>query len=223
VKSEEFIREVDEELRRDQFAKLWRQYGTLVVVFAVLVIAGTAGKVGWDHWRQSERAAEALRFAAADTTLAADRHAEAAAQFAALAGDGKTGFALLARLKEAQAKLALKDEAGAVAALDSVADAKPNDPLLRDLGVLLAAERQLDTADPAELTKVLEPLTTSEAPWRNPARELLALVAIRAGDLDKARTLMQALSVEVGVPQSQQRRAAELLQAIGGAAPPAGS
>ena len=223
MKSEEFIREVDEELRRDRLAVLWRRYGTLVVALAVLVIAGTAGKVGWDHWRQRERAAEALRFAAADAALTAGRQAEAAEQFAALAADGKTGFAALARLKEAQAKLALKDQAGAVAALDALAGATPDDPMLRQLGLLLVAQRQLDTADPAELTRTLEPLAASDAPWRNPARELLALVAIRAGELEKARPLLQELSVEVGVPPSQQKRAAELLQAIGGAAPPAGS
>ena len=223
MKSEEFIREVDEELRRDQLGKLWRRYGFLVVALAVAIIAGTAGKVAWDHWSARERAAEALRFAAADATLKADRQAEAAEQFAALAADGKTGFAALARLKEAQAKLAAKDEAGAVAALDALAGAKPDAPLLRDLGLLLAAERQLDTADPADLTRTLEPLAVAGAPWRNPARELLALAAIRAGELDKARPILQELSVEVGVPPSQQKRAAELLQAIGGTAPPAGS
>ena len=113
--------------------------------------------------------------------------------------------------------------AGAVAALDSLAEAKPDAPLLRDLGLLLAAERQLDTADPADLTRTLEPLAVAGAPWRNPARELLALAAIRAGELDKARPILQELSVEVGVPPSQQKRAAELLQAIGGTVPSAGS
>jgi hypothetical protein len=223
VKSEEFIREVDEELRRDRLSVLWRRWGTLVVALAVLVVVGTAGKVGWDQWRERARAAEALRFAAAEADLAADRQAEAAERFAALATEGETGFAALARLKEAQAKLALKDQPGAVAALDALAAATPDDPVLRDLGLLLAAQRQLDSADPAELTRMLEPLVADGAPWRNPARELLALAAIRAGALDKARTLLQELSVEVGVSPSQQRRAAELLQAIGGATPAAAS
>lgn len=216
MKSEEFIREVDEDLRRDQMKKLWLRYGSALVGLAVLVVAGTAGKVAWDHWRQQERAAEALQFAAAEDALSAARDAEAADQFAALAADGKTGFVALSRLKEAEAKLALKDQPGAIAALVDLSAITNDGPILRDLGVLLAAERQLDSADPAELTRTLEPLATADAPWRNQARELLALVAIRAGDLDKARQILVELSKEVGVPPSQQRRADELLQAIGG-------
>ena len=224
MKSEEFIREVDEELRRDRFAKLWRRYGTLVLGLAVLIVVGTAAKVGWDQWRQRERVAEALRFAAAERTLADNKQAaEAAEQFAALAADGGTGFAALARLKEAEAKLAQKDESGAMAALDQLAGAADSDLILRDLATLMAVERQLDTADPAELTRTLEPLTAGDSPWRHQARELLALAAIRAGELEKARDLLGNLSREVGVAPSQQRRAAELLQAIGGSAPQASS
>jgi hypothetical protein len=223
VKSEEFIREVDEELRRDRFAMLWRRYGAFVLSVAVLIVVGTAAKVGWDQWRQRERAAEALRFAGAERALAAGQGAEAAQQFAALAAEGGTGFAALARLKEAEAKLGQKDEAGALTALDQLATTTGDDPILRDLATLLAVERRLDKADPAELTKTLEPLAAGDSPWRHQARELLALTAIRAGDLDKARSLLGDLSREVGVAPSQQRRAAELLQAIGGSVAQASS
>jgi len=51
----------------------------------------------------------------------------------------------------------------------------------------------------------------------------LALVAVRTGNLDEARTLLSGLSQEAGVVPSQQRRASELLEAIGGAAPQASS
>lgn len=223
MKSEEFIREVDEDLRRDQLKKLWLRYGSVLVGLAVLAVAGTAGKVAWDHWRQQESVAEALRFAAAEDALTAARDGEAAEQFAALAADGKTGFVALARLREAEAKLALKDQPGAIAALDDLSATTNDGPVLRELGVLLAAQSQLDTADPTALVHSLEPLATGDAPWRNQARELLALVAIRTGDLDKARQILDELSKEVGVPPSQQRRAEELLQAIGGPAAQASS
>ena len=223
MKSEEFIREVDEELRRDRIAMLWRRYGSAVLAVAVLIVLGTAGKVGWDQWRHRQGAAEAMRFVAAERALAAGQGADAAQQFATLAADGDTGFAALSRLKEAEAKLGQKDEAGALAALDQLAAASGDDAVLRDLATLLAAERRLDTAEPAELAKTLEPLAAGDSPWRHQARELLALAAIRANDLDKARSLLGDLSREVGVAPSQQRRAAELLQAIGGSVAQASS
>jgi hypothetical protein len=223
VKSEEFIREVDEELRRDQLARLWWRYSGAVVGFAVLVVVGTAAKVGWDHWQQRTLAAEAQRFAAAEQLLAAAKPDEAAGAFAAIAAEGGTGYAALARLNEAEAKLALKDEAGALVALSQLGQGGVDDPLLRDLGTILAASREVDTGDPAELTRRLEPLAAGDSPWRHGARELLAVVAIRAGDLDRAKKLLEELSREVGVPPSQQQRAQELLQAIGGGGPQASS
>jgi hypothetical protein len=222
--SEEFIREVDEELRRDQLAKLWRRYGALVVALAVLVVAATAAKVGWDQWRQRRMAAEAQRFAAAEEALAAGQDAEAAERFAALAAEGETGYAALARLKEAEAKLELEDEPGAVAALERLSgEDGADDPILNGLGALLAVQRELDGGDPAELARRLEPLAAGDSPWRHRARELQALVAVRAGELERARGILTELSREVGVPPSQQRRAEELLQAIGGSVPQASS
>jgi hypothetical protein len=203
VKSDEFIREVDEDLRRDRFTALWRRWGAMILAGAVLIVAGTAAKVGWDHW--------------AEQALLAGSDGEAAAQFAALAADGKTGFATLARLKEAEAKLGAKDAAGALAALEGIDGGDGGDPILRGLATLLAVEQQVASGDPATLKQQLEPLAAPGAPWRNQARELLALVAIRAGALDEAKGILAELSQEVGVQPSQQRRAAELLQAIGGA------
>lgn len=222
MKSEEFIREVDEELQRERLAKLWRRYGGLVVGLAALLVVGTAAKVGWDHWRQQAMAAEALRFAAAEEALAG-KPAEAAEQFAALAESGDTGYAALARLREAQARIALKDEAGADKALEALAAGGAGDEILRGLGTLLAVTRELDTADPADLARRLEPLAQDDAPWRYRARELQAVLAIRTGDLAKARQILEPLGREVGVPQSQQRRAQELLEAIGGATQQASS
>jgi hypothetical protein len=224
VKSEEFIREVDEELRRDRLGALWRRYGALVVAAALVLIAGTAAAVAWGQWRERAQAAEAARFAAAGSVLQTAA-ADAAGRFAALAAEGDTGFADLARLKEAEARLAAADPAGAVAAVEGLAargDAA--DPILRDLAALLAAERRLEAGeDPEALRQALEPLAAAGAPWRHQARELLALAAIRAGRLEDARTLLGELGREAGVSPSQQRRAEELLQAIGGAVPQASS
>jgi len=223
VKSEEFIREVDEELQRERLAVLWRRYGSLVIGAALLAVVGTAAKVGWDQWRRQAEAAEAARFAAADQALAASKPAEAAAAFAALAAEGETGYAALARLKEAEAKLALKDEAGAGAALDALSGAERDDPILRDLGTLLAVSRELDEGDPAVLRARLEPIAAAGAPWRDHARELLAVLAIRTGDLATARELLSELGRGATVPRPLQQRAQELLQAIGGASEQASS
>ena len=47
---EAFLREVDEELRRDQIVGVWKNYGRLIVGLIVAALAIFAGALGWRAW-----------------------------------------------------------------------------------------------------------------------------------------------------------------------------
>ncbi len=53
-RSETFIREVDEELRRDQLKALWKRFAPLIIGVCVLVVAVTAGYRGWIWWHERQ-------------------------------------------------------------------------------------------------------------------------------------------------------------------------
>ena len=215
MKADEFVREVNEEMQRDRLLSLWRRYGVLVVALAVLLVVGTAGWVGWQAWRGRQLEADAARFATAETALKAGQAKAAAGQFAAIAGDGEPQGAL-ARLREADARFAAGDRAGALAALHSLAANADAPPMLKGLAAVLAAQHELATATPAALRVALEPQAVAGAPWAFLARELLALVDLRAGDVEAARRRLTDLGKEAGLPPDQQQRVEELLAAIGG-------
>lgn len=217
MKSEEFIREVDEELQRERLATIWRRFGGVIVGAALLAVIGTAAKVGWDQWRQRSIAAEAAQFVKAEAAMTASQPQDAAKAFASLADSGRTGYAELARLREAEALLAANDPKGADAALAALGQGS-GDPILRDLGTLVAVSRTVDTGDPAALRAQLAPLAVAGAPWRDQARELQAVIAIRIGETEEARRLLTELANDAAVLPSQKSRAQELLQALGGPA-----
>jgi hypothetical protein len=219
LKSDQFIREVDEELQRDRLAALWRRYGRLVIAAAVLLVLGVAGYEGWKAWRHAREQAEAARLAAAEALLVAGRAAEAAGAFADAAAEGGPGVAALARLREAAALGEAGRPGEAMAALDRVAAAPDADPLLRELAVILAVTRELDRGDPAALEARLLPLAEAGRPWRSSARELLAMLALRRGDQATARRLLDELVADAAVPPGVQQRAQALRQSLG----PAGS
>ena len=50
MSDDSFIREVNEELRKDQAKALWDRYGPVALAVAVLVVLATALWVGYDHW-----------------------------------------------------------------------------------------------------------------------------------------------------------------------------
>lgn len=214
MKSDEFIREVDEELQWDRLTRLWKQFGPWVIGAAVLVVLGTAGKVGWESWRDSRIQAQAQAFAQVEKREGAAA-AEAAQAWLEIAAEAEEGFAALARLRAAAAWKEAGEIGKAVEALRPLA-AGDAEELFPELARLLVAQYRLDTEDPAKLAAELEPLTGAGRPFRHSARESLAVTALRQGDEQRARDLVGEIVEDATAPVSQQQRLRELLDALGG-------
>ncbi len=217
MKSDEFIREVDEELRRDRLLSIWQRYGRALIALVVLLVVGVAAWEGWKAWRSRQMAAAAEQLLAVERDMAAGRWVEAASAFAAAADGGEPGPATIARLREAAALGRAGDADAVAAALGTLADRADADPLLRQLATLLLAQQTLDTADPAELRSRLVPLAEAGQPWRNSARELLVLLALRAGDTAQARSLLDSIVDDVGTSPAVRQRAEALRDNLQGA------
>lgn len=54
--SDTLIREVDEDLRRDRLARLWKKYGSLLVGGVILLVLVVAGTEGWRSYQRSTHA-----------------------------------------------------------------------------------------------------------------------------------------------------------------------
>ncbi|MDR3515262.1 MAG: tetratricopeptide repeat protein [Azospirillaceae bacterium] len=204
----DFLREVEEDVRREQYHKLWQRYGSVAVLAVVLIILGAVGFQFWHNWRarQATETTAALATALAQSSSDAKAAETALAAVAAKGGDQ----ALLARLYEGAAKAKAGDRAGAAAIYRQVADDTHASDLYRDLGTLLAVLARVDDTDPAMLNVELLPLMADTNPWRYTARELAAIAAVRAKDYDKARTILKSLQDDPGTPPSLRRRAGEL-------------
>ncbi len=114
----DIFNEVSEEVRREQFKKLWEKHGFLMLGAAFLVVAGVGGWRGYE-WYQTRKAAEAgAAFQAAVTLSDQDKSAEAQASFAR---DRHGEFAVLSdagALREAS-ELAKRDPQAAAKLYDS--------------------------------------------------------------------------------------------------------
>jgi hypothetical protein len=208
------IREVDEELKQEQYALLWKRYGHWVAGAAVAIVAGVAGYQWWLGSQAELRTAEAARLSAAVALETQGKRGEAADAFALLAKEGKTGAALVSQFRRAEMLAAGGDVAGAVAVYAQVASGGA--PVIyRELAVIKEAMLTVDSAEPADLRKRLEPLTAATGAWRHSAMELLALLARRQGDDARARELYQRLADDASAPQGLRARAAEMLAALG--------
>lgn len=211
----QFIREIDEDLRRDQLLKLWERYGVYAIAAAFLVVAATAGWRGWEWYQTREGVKAGSRFEAALVLADAGKHEEAEQEFAAIAKDANWGYRLLARMRLA-AETGARDAAAGAAAYDAIAADGSIDAAIRDVARLRAAFLLLDTAQAAEIAARVEPLMAPASPFRFSARETLALARYKAGEREAARAMFAELAIDPETPPALRNRA-EVMQALASA------
>jgi len=161
----DIFQEVDEELRRENVAKLWARYGKYIIALAVLVVVATAGVTQWRQYQLRQREAEGARYVTALNLARQGKEQDAADAFAALAHQAAGGHATLARLEAAALKARAGDIDGAVAAYTALADDGSADPIYRDVATLMAAQYGLKSGDPKAIIANLAPLTSTDNPW----------------------------------------------------------
>ncbi len=209
------FREIDEELRQEQFAKLWKRYGRIFVAVAVIIVASVAGFQGWKAYDLSSRGKQGERFAAS-LRLAGDGNAEAALDALKLFNqEAGSGYKMLSAFQAAALMANGGDAAGAEAAYDTLAADGSLDKLYRDLALLLGSVQRINGGgDTAAVASKLETLTAEDNPWRHSARELLAVLAEQSGDRAKARKLFKALSEDATTPTGIRQRADEMASVL---------
>ena len=209
------FQEVEEELRRDRAAQLWKRYGNYLIGAALAIIIGTAGFVAWRDYRDRQAAEQGERFFAVAAEAAAGDVQKAIESADQLARNSASGYAVLSRMIEA----ALKDRAGdrdeSIAMYRSVAADSSAPKELQDAARLLAALHSLEKIEPAELERQLAPLQADRSAWRYSAIELSALMAARTGEAAKARDLYKKIADDPGAPAGLRARAAEMIAVLG--------
>ena len=200
----DFIREVDEEYRQDQFRRFLSRYWVALLLLVVVVLAAAGGWRGYQYYRQQQAEAAGARYFDALDALPADPKA-ALAGFDALAQDGPAGYRTLARFRAA-GELGRTDVPGAVKGFDALAADATVPQEMRDIAALRAGLLVVDTADAAELGRRLGPLADTNSAFRSVAREMLAAAALKRGDDAGAGKWLDAIEADpLASPDSRQR------------------
>jgi hypothetical protein len=210
------FREIDEELRHEQFAKLWKKHGNLIIGAAVLLVVGVAAYQAWRSYDHDRRAEQSALFSTALRAVSDEKPAEAQALLGKLAETGAKGYAALARLDQAAAKVRAGNSAEAAADFLKIAGDTTVDANLRNVALLLSVLNEADTGDPKVLSERVAPLTVATSPWRHSAKEISAMLAQRMGETQRASQMFRELADDATAPSGVRSRAAEMSAILGG-------
>ena len=208
----ELFDEVDEDVRRDQFKRIWDQYSIYIIAGALLIIAAVGGWRGYQYLEAKKAAEAGAAFDHAVELSEQDKHSEAEAAFNSLAATAPSGYRLLARLRAA-AEVASHDPQAAAKLYDEISADRSVGASERELAKVRAAGLLLETASYSTMLERLEAAAAPEATFRHTARELLALSAWRANDTTAARKWLDLIANDGETPQGMRSRA-EALQAL---------
>jgi hypothetical protein len=210
----DIFNEIEEDLRRERMERLWKRFGPVVVGIAVLIVLGVSGWRAYDWYSAKQARETGGRFAEALQLSSEGKQKEAEAALDALAKDAPTGYAVLAQFRAAS-ELASTDKPAAAARFEAIAQDISVPALLRDLARIRAALMLVDTGSQADVASRVEPLTAAGNGWRHSAREILALSAWKAGNLDETRRWAEELVVDPETPPGARGRGQLLLDLAG--------
>jgi hypothetical protein len=222
----DIFQEVEEDVRRERYEKLWKEYGNYIIVLAVLIVAAVAAWQVWLRYDLGQRQRVSDELQKADQVATSGNYVTAETELAPLAKSAPGGYGDLAKFRLAGVYLAEGKRDQSVDLLRQLTSL--SDPILASAARLRLAWTLADASPKPEIVTLLQPLTGKDNPWRFAASEVIAYVDLKDGNRNQAITEYQQIAEDMTAPQTLRQRAAgisEFLKANpeGTVAPPQAS
>lgn len=206
----DIFREVDEDIRRERFEEFWKKYGSWVIALVVVILAATGGWQAWNAYSQAKAREAGAKYEDAVAMARDGKSEDARKALEALLADAPGGYHTLTRFRLASEQTKQDPPAGLAAWKALAADAGLG-KVMQDLARIRAALIEVDTLPYAQMSTSLESLTALNNPWRNQAREILAVSALKANDMANAAKWLDLIVVDRNAPAGLRQRAEQML------------
>jgi len=213
--AESFVREVDENLRRDQMAARAKRFGGVAITAVVLFLVAVAGFLYWqDRQRKAaEAATEQLTLTLQD--VGANRMAAAPAQLDALRQSDSDGVKATSGLSRAALALQQGNRKLATTIYAELAADEELAKPFRDLALVRGTALEYDSLKPDAVIARLQPLAEPGQPFFGSAGEMVGMALIAKGQKPAAAQLFAKIAADRAVPESLRTRAVQVAGSLG--------
>jgi len=213
--NESFLREVDENLRRDRMQDFAKTYGKWLIAALVLFLIAVAGWLYWQNRQQEKAAEQSEELMGIYTDIGTGKTEQAAKRLQPLENSDNDVVRSLALLTEAAVALDRNDRATALSNYRTIAADEGLPEAYRNLGLVRATALEFDQLKPEEVIARLEPLARPGNPWFGTAGELTALAYLKQGQSDRAGRLFAAIAADRQVPETIRNRSIQIAGTLG--------
>ena len=207
--SEEFVREVDEDIKEEERIKLWKKVFPYVVSVSLGIIIFTSGYVFWNNYTESLNQQLGDDFTAA-VQLANEEDLDASIlALDRIVDEGSDGYVTLAKMKKASLLIQRGElELGLNIYLDLERNAV--DQSFRDIASILYVLNSMDTEDPKALLEKINKLESSQI-WRSSALEMKAFLKLKQNKVEEAQKIFEGILNLPSTPSSLATRAKNMV------------
>lgn len=218
---DQFIQEVESDLRQEKFEHLWKKYGKSISIgFAIIVGLSLAFNL-WQNYQEKQRDIISQQFVSAQTLMFNKNIGDA---LAAMEGISKTSHRTYSTLAKFNIASISRTETGhknlnkAEEIYKELMNDSSVDPMFRELATILYAGLHLDRlkdnneTELQKLLKVIESCLKNAAPYRHLARELKGMIELRQKKYEKASETFVAIAQDEKSPKDLRLRAQVITQ-----------
>lgn len=213
--SDTFVREVDENLRRDQLRDFFKRYGNALIAGLILFLLACGGFIWWQQHRQEQYEGQVEQLASVFKDIGSGNLTQAPQQLDELGKSGSKAVRGSAQFARADLALQQTDTKSAIATFGSIAADSSLPQSYRDAALVRQTALQFHQLKPEDVISRLQPLTKPGDPWFGSAGEMTALALIRQGKSHQAATLFAAIAKDPSAPAGTRSRAQQIAGTLG--------
>ena len=213
--NETFLREVDENLRRDRLRDFGKKYGVVLAVGVALFLVASGGFIWWQQHRLERSESQVEQIAEIYKNVGAGATGTAPAQLDALSNSGSKAVRATAMFTRAALAVQQNDVKLATAKFREIAEDSSLPQPYRDAALLRQTALEFDQLQPQQVVSRLAPLAKPGEPWFGSAGEMTAMALIKQGQKSQAAQLFAAIAKDKTVPDSIRERAVQIAGSLG--------
>lgn len=187
--AENFFKEISADVHNDNMKKLWDTYGLQIIIAIVVILTLAVSFETFKAWRVKRAESWSDTYAVALALQNQGRFDESMKILKQIAETNNGIYGDIAQIQTSNILFEQGKNEEAIAILEGIINNQDINKKMRDVTAVKLASYKLDTAPREEIEALLNPLMEENGSWTNIAREMSAMLAIRDGDLERAKAL----------------------------------
>ncbi|NUQ17378.1 MAG: tetratricopeptide repeat protein [Sphingomonas sp.] len=213
--SDTFVKEVDENLRRDRIRDFFRENGGWIAAGVALFLVISGGIIWYQQHREQRAEGQVEQLAQIYKNIGAGNTSRLSQQLDDLSQSGSKAVRASALFTRAAFALQQNDQKLAIASYKAVRDDSSLPDSYRNAALVRETALEFDQLQPQQVIAQLEPLAKPGNPWFGSAGEMTALALIKQGKTREAGQLFATLAKDRDVPDGIRNRSIQISGSLG--------